>query len=148
MSIQVSHWILCFETMKEVERDRERVEGKKNWEKPIGLKRKASRKFFYLAATSEEGFAPPGQVRCCVGSVVRSGNLSKNTSKNALKSLLCQRCTSLCQPVSCCGHRFQVIPGEMINSWLLLTRRQRENKWGIKHLHLHLPAVTTHSSAK
>lgn len=86
---------------------------------------------------------------------MRSGNLSKNTSKNAVKVSLVR---GVYQLVSACELLWAQIPSyslgndEFLHSaWdlyqgfmvLLLMRRQRENKWGIKHLHLHFPAVTT-----
>lgn len=47
-----------------------RLRGKKKREKPIGLKRKASRKLFYLPAISEEGFAP---LQCWAGEALGGG---------------------------------------------------------------------------
>lgn len=110
--------------MKEVERDGEMVEGEKKKKKRLHLgkasriKKKSFQKILLPDCHIRRIYTSPvlGRWGEVWGSVVRSGNLSKTTSKKSPGSLLSQRCISLCQRVSCCDHKFQFTPGEITNA--------------------------------
>lgn len=123
------------------------------WEKPLGLKRKAYRRFsFTWLPYQKKNFllSIVGQVRWCVGLCSEKWeSLKEHLFKKPLKSWS--------ELVSACELLWSQIPSYFWGNYefqhsawgwyqgfmvLLLMRRQRQNKWGMKYLCLHISALT------